>query len=460
MAVDLDSLQNKLAALADLGVKKAMVKGAEEAEAFVSYADIVSIIMKKAVIEARQGAPCGIGVRVVVDGKVGFAATSGTDEAQMGQVAEEAVAVARIRPLDPDFKHLPDHVKRSSRDGIIDDRVIEFSEKDALNEVNTLAKRTFEHDKRIKSLWGNVGVWRGAFAVANSRGTTSSAKGAYIDVGIYCIAVKNGKQKTGSEFFLSRELADFSEVGAKGADRAVKMLEAKPLGKSLKITTIWENRSIGYLLGNMLRAASNARNVQEGKSYFKGKIGEKVASNIVTVVDDGQLPEGLSTQKIDAEGVPMQTTMLIENGVLKTYLYDSYAALRENKESTGNAKRQTPNNNEPFLRTPTVSTTNLVVKTDKKTLGKLIAEVDKGILITDQVMGVGHANTITGEFSVVAPNAFLIEKGEIVTPLEPVTVAGNFFHALKRVQEIGCDTRLLEMGKIPSIVIRDLTVSG
>jgi len=457
MAVDLDSLQNKLAALTDLGVKKALAKGAEEAEAFVSHTDILSINIKRAVIEARQGAPSGFGVRVVADGKVGFAATSGTNNTQIGKVAEEAVSVARIRPLDPYFKHLPDPVTRSSRDGIIDDRVIEFSEKDALKEVSMLAKSTFERDKRIRSLWGSMEVLRGAFAIANSRGITASTKGSYIGAGIYCIAVKNGKQKTGSEFLVSRELEDFSEIGTKAADRAVKMLEAKTLGKSLKTTTLWENMSIGYLLWNMLKAASNARNVQEGKSYFKEKIGEKVASNIVNIVDDGQLPEGLSTQKIDAEGVPMQTTPLIENGVLKTHLYDSYSALRENKESSGNAKREAP---EPFLKTPTVSTTNLIVKTGRKNLEELVAEVDKGVLITGGVMGVGHANTITGEFSVVAPNAFLIEKGGIVNPLEPITVAGNFFHALKKVQKVGCDTRLLEIGKIPSIIIGDLTVSG
>lgn len=459
MAVDLNSLENKLAALTDLGVKKALTKGAEEAEAFASYTDITRIDIKTAIIDASQGAPSGIGIRVVVDGKVGFSATSGIDEAQIGQVAEEAVAVARIRPLDPAFKHLPDPVKRSSKDGIIDNRILEFSEKEALNEVSMLAKRTFEYDKRIKSLWGGVEVWRGTFAVSNSRGLNSCAKGAYIGAGIYCVAMKNGKQKTGSEDLTSRKLTDFSEVGTKAADRAVKMLEAKPLGKSLKTPTVWENKAIGYLFWNMLKTATNAQNVQEGKSYFKGRIGKKVASNIITVVDDGQLPEGLSTQKIDAEGVPMQKTMLIEKGVLKSFLYDSYAALRENKESTGNAKRPTTSN-EPFLATPTVSTTNLVVEPGGKTLEGLVAEVDEGVLITDFVMGVGHANPITGEFSVVAPSAFLVEKGEIVHPLEPVTVAGNFFHALKKVQAIGCDTRLLEIGKIPSIVIGDLTVSG
>jgi PmbA protein len=344
--VDLASLQHKLTALADSAVKQARAKGADEAEAFVESEDLITIIIKKAMIEARQGAPSGVGLRVVVDGKLGFAATSGTGDAQIKKVAAEAVAVARIRPLDPDFKHLPDPVKRPSRNGTVDDRLVEFSEKDALKEVNILAKTTLERHKQIKSLEGYVGVGRGAYAVANSRGIAAATKASYINSGIYCVAVENGKQKTGSEFLVSRELDDLSETGTKAADRAVKMLGAKPLGTSLRTTTVWENKAIGALLGNMLKAAASARNVQEGKSYFKGKSGDKVASDILTIIDDGQLPEGLWTQKIDGEGVPMQTTPLIEKGVLKTYLYDSYAAFREERASSGNAKREVP---EPFL---------------------------------------------------------------------------------------------------------------
>lgn len=458
MTVDLDSLQDNLLTIAELGVKKARAEGADEAETYVSYGDIISISVKRAIIEARQGAPCGIGIRVVANGKVGFAATSGMDKAKLEQIAKEAVAVARVRPLDPDFKHFADPVAAYSRDGIMDDRVIEFSAKEALREVDKLAKMTLEQDKRVKSLEGNIEIGRAAYALANSRGIAASTKGSYIGAGVYCIAVENGKQKTGSEFLVSRELADFGEIGPKAAARAIKMLDAKPLGRSIKTTTIWENVSIGYLLGNMLKTASNARNVQEGKSYFKGKIDEKVASDIVTVTDDGQLPEGLLTQKIDAEGIPMQTTKLIENGVLKTHLYDSYSALKEDKKSSGNAGRG--EGSEPFLRTPTVSTTNLVVKPGRKKFDELTSEVEEGILITDFVMGVDHANTITGEFSVVVPSPFLIQKGEVVKPLEPLTVAGNFFHSLKAIQKIGCDSRLLDIGKIPSIVIQDLTVSG
>ena len=457
MTIDLDLLADELSSLADLGVKKARTKGAEEAEVFLSNIESLTILIRSGILQARQGASLGTGVRVVVDEKVGFAAASGIGEAQIESTVQEAIDVAKIRPLDPKFRHLADPVTRPSKDGIIEDALLEFSDADALKEVSTLAKTAFEYDKRVKSMSGGVGTRRGAFAVANSRGIADCSKGALIGGGVYCIAIEQGKQKTGSESLDSRKLVDFSDVGSKAAERAVKMLEAKPLGKSFRTTTIWESVAISELLKNMLSSASNARNVQEGKSFFKEKLNKKVANDVVTIVDDGQLPEGLLTFKTDTEGIPCQSSLLIEKGILRNYIYDSYAALQESKQSTGNAGREWP---EPFLTTPNVSTSNLVLRSGTKDLNGLIAEVDEGVLITESVMGALHANRITGEFSVVAPNAFLVKNGEIDNPLEPVTIAGNFFHSLKKVREVGSDYRIMSVGKIPSLIIEDLTVSG
>lgn len=457
MTTELDTLEDELSSLADTGVKKALERGCEEAEMFISHVDSLVVAIHTGLIEAREGASPGIGVRVVKDGKVGFAATSGIDETKLESTITEALNVAKIRPIDPKFKHLVDPISRSSKDGVIDDAILELSNTEALKEVNNLTEAAFEFDKRIRSLEGGIGVQKGAVAVANSRGVFGSSKLASIEGGLYCIAIDQGKQKTGVEEICSREFPDFTEAVPKAAGLAVKMLDAKPLGKSLKTTTIWENMAIKDMMKTMISTASSATNVQEGRSYFKGKINQKVASEEVTIIDDGQLPEGLLTFKTDTEGVPCQKTTLIEKGVLRSFLYDSYAAIQENRESTGNANREWP---EPFLNTPNVSTSNLVLKTGKDDLEALIQEVDEGVLVTGMVMGVGHSNRITGEFSVVAPNAFLVENGEVTYPLEPVTIAGNFFHSLKRITKVGSDPKITPAGKIPSLVIEDLTISG
>ena len=457
MTTDLDQIADELASLAELGVKKAGTRGAEESEVFISNIDTLAITMKTGVVEARQGVSLGLGIRVVLDGKVGFAATSGIDEKKIDHTIQEAIEVARIRPLDRKFSHLADPVSIPSKDGIIDDKVLEFTEMDALKEVNTLSKDAFEYDKRVKALFGGIGVEKAVFAVASSRGIAGCSIRAVIGGGVYLTAIENGKQKTGSESIDSRELVDFHETGSRAAQRAIKMLESKSLGKSFRTAVVWENVAVGLLVKGMFNSASSARNVQQGKSYFKGKLGEKVASDVFTIIDDGQLPEGLQTFKTDSEGVPSQTTTLIEKGFLKEYIYDSYSALQENRHSTGNASRKWP---EPFLSMPEISTSNIVVKPGEQDLDGLIGEVKEGILVTDFVMGAGHANVTTGEFSVVAPSAFLIKSGEVKQPLEPITIAGNFFHSLKDITDIGSDPRITSIGKIPSIVVQNLTVSG
>jgi PmbA protein len=457
MNMKAESLQTDLLAKAELGVKKALKKGAQEAEAFVSTADMISVNAKKVLLDARRGSASGIGIMVALDGRVGFAAVSGTGDLQIDNAAEEAVTVARIRPPDRDFKHLPDPVKLPSRDGLLDEQVLLFSEESALKAAAKLAESTYQYDKRVDAVYVNVSVHRGAYAVANSRGVAGSTRTAHESAAVNCTASESGRQKTGAQYAFSRNVIDLNEVGPKAAERAVAMLKAKPLGKTLKTPVIWENMSIGDLFGYMLGAALNARFVQEGRSCFKDKIGEKIAGTNITVIDDGQLMDGVNTSRIDAEGVPRRTTAVISEGVLMTCLYNSYVALKEDRESTGNAARNWP---EPFLDTPGVSTTNLVVKTGSRNFDELVNGMDEGILVIGEVMGMGNSNTITGEFSLVAPATFLVKNGIASSPLEPVTIAGNFFDALKSIREIGTDGLLTRWGKIPSMVFNELSVSG
>jgi PmbA protein len=457
MTDDLDRIADELSSLAELGVKKAKAKGAEESEVFVSNIDTLSINAKTGAVGARQGVSLGVGIRVVRGRKVGFAASSGIDEATIEHTVEEAVEVARIRPLDPEFRHLADPVKISSSDGIMDDKVLGLSVTEALKQVDKLSRTAFESDKRVKALFGIVIAQKGAFAVANSRGIAGCSMGAGLGGGVYLTAVEEGKQKTGSESVDTRKLVDLGNIGFKAAQRAMKMLGSKPLKKSFRTTVVWENVAIAPLLHDMLSTASNARNVHEGKSFFKDKVGQKVASDIFTVVDDGQLPEGLLTFKVDTEGIPLQKTTLIEKGVLKGYVYDSYSAIQENNKSTGAAGRNWP---EPFLAIPNIQTSNLVLKPGNKELDRLIGEVDEGVLVTDFVMGAGHSNMVTGEFSIVAPSAFLIDKGEVKNPIDPITIAGNFYNSLKNITDVGSDSTVTGYGKMPSLVTDDLSVSG
>ena len=186
---------------------------------------------------------------------------------------------------------------------------------------------------------------------------------------------------------------------------------------------------------------------------ISGKLDKKVAWENLTIIDDSWMEDGLNTTRYDAEGIPTTVKPVIEKGVLKSYLYDSYTAHFEEKASTGNAARK----GEAYLQTPTISPVNYLVEPGSKPLEELVTEVDEGLLVRYSLLGVGHSNYISGDFSVVATNPFYIRDGAIAYPLDPVTIAGNAYDALMGILRIGSDLRLSATGKTPSVLVSDLT---
>ena len=160
---------------------------------------------------------------------------------------------------------------------------------------------------------------------------------------------------------------------------------------------------------------------------------------------------------IDEEGYPRQTTTLIESGVLKSFIFNNYYSKIFEAENTGNANRGGP---QSYESTPNVSPTTIAVDTGSKDLQALAEEIGNGVLITDFLMGMGHSNVVSGDFSIVAPSSFRVENGEILGPIEAVTVAGNLYKAFKQIISLGNETELTFIGKVPSISFDGFTVSG
>ncbi|TFF84252.1 TldD/PmbA family protein, partial [Candidatus Heimdallarchaeota archaeon] len=236
---------------------------------------------------------------------------------------------------------------------------------------------------------------------------------------------------------------------------AVKLLDSKPLGQKGKMPTLWNENIMSGFWRIALGHPINGRQVVEKNSYFMDKLGDKVGTEELTIIDDGQLPEGLATSAIDEEGIPRQTTKIIEDGILRSFLYDSYYGRLGKSESTGNASR---GNN--YESTPSISPTTIVISEGTKSFDQLVGEIDKGILIEDNVMGLGHSNRISGDFSVVGTSAYYIEKGEIKHPLEPVQIAGNFYKSFKDIQALGKEAKLLQNTKTPAVLFDGFTVVG
>ncbi|MEM4700707.1 MAG: metallopeptidase TldD-related protein, partial [Candidatus Bathyarchaeia archaeon] len=211
--------------------------------------------------------------------------------------------------------------------------------------------------------------------------------------------------------------------------------------------------ALQQLLYYTLMEAVKADCVQRNQSALQGKLGEKVASEIVTIHDNGLLDGGLRTWKFDGEGVPQQKTTIIERGILQGYIYDNYTAKKEGKESTGNAFRA------GYLSTPRIEATNFHFVSGKKSPEELIGEVSEGLLVYS-VQGAHSSNPASGEFSVVATPAWKIEKGKIAHAVKGAMLAGNIFEVLKNVLALANNERKIGQLVAPWILVENVKVIG
>jgi PmbA protein len=207
------------------------------------------------------------------------------------------------------------------------------------------------------------------------------------------------------------------------------------------------------LLHFTLINAVKADYVQRNQSALKNKIGKKVASENVTVYDDGLLDGGIRTWKFDGEGVPQQRTLVLEKGVLRNFIYDNYTAKKEGKESTGNGARA------GYLSTPNVDSTNFHILPGNKSAEGLISEVGEGLLVYS-VQGAHSSNPASGEFSVVAAPAWKIEKGEITHAVKGAMLVGNTFQVLTDVSGLGDNERKIGQLVAPWVLVGNVKVIG
>ncbi|MHA1586998.1 MAG: TldD/PmbA family protein [Candidatus Heimdallarchaeota archaeon] len=450
-----DTLKDDLLSLTDSGLKYAKSKGAEQAEIFVSSQKSINVTNQSGMINAIDGRNEGIGVRIAQGKRLGFAAMSSLTEKALKYAINEALSVAKsVKQDNEGFEKFADKMK-PAKDGIIDPKIVSLSTEDIVNNTNKSFKESQEFDPRIISATAQTTSTYGGYAIANSEGTVGSTSyTAYILVN-FVTAMEGKQRKSAFDFSVTRNVPEDKNIGKNCSEKAIKLLDSKPLGFTGVLPTVWNQIVMSSYWQTSLANSVNGRQVVEKNSYFMDKLGDKVGIQDLTITDDGQLPEGLNTSKIDYEGIPRQTTNIIEKGVLRSFLYDSYYGRLGKAKSTGNANR-----GQDYESTPGISPTTIVIQPGTKNFEEIISGIDKGVYIMDSVMGMVHSNVISGDFSVVATSAYLIENGEITHPLNPITVAGNFYKSYQNIRNIGSDSKLLPAVKTPTIAFDGFTVNG
>lgn len=442
--------------LAKNAVNTALGKGAAEAEAYVYEGQTTNIgIERGQVTKSQKIIDRGLGIRVTVNSAVGFAYTNKIEEPKtIEDIVLRALNSAKASKPDPHWQGFIEKKPYTTAEKTYDSKILALRVEDLVNIAFDMLDAATEVDKRVLPVEGSVGAAYLSNAIVNSYGVEGFDKGTIIECSLATVAEENNKvTPVCFEFNAERSYdVDAKWVGKEAARLAVSALKTKRIETTttkLILTQFALQELFYYTLINTVKAD----NVQRGQSAFKGKIGEKVASENITILDDGLFPGGLRTATFDGEGAPRQKTLLVEKGILRNFLYDNYTAKKENKESTGNAARA------GYLSTPFIEATNFHVIPGDATTGELMEEVRDGLIIY-YLQGAHSSNPVSGEFSVVATPAWKIKKGEIAHCSRGVMLAGNIFELLKNVSAVADNERKIGQLIAPWIAVENVKVIG
>jgi PmbA protein len=448
--------KDQMLRLTEKAVSIALKKGAAEAEAYVYEGQSTNVgIEQGQIAKSNRIIDRGLGVRVAVNKAIGFAYTNIIEEQDaVEDTILRALGAARASKPDQDWNGFPEKKPYVNAEKNYDRKIFKLHSESLVELASSMLDAAVSVNKRVFPIEGGVGAAYLSSAVANSNGVAAFDRGTIMECSLAAVAKeKNKVTPVCFEFNAERAYdVDPEWVGKEAARLAVSALKTKPI-KTETTKLILTPFALQGLLYFTLINAVKADNVQRNQSPFKGMIGEKIASEHVTIYDDGLFPGGLRTWAFDGEGVPQQKTALIEKGVLRGFLYDHYAAKKEGLESTGNASRA------GYLSTPSIDATNFHITPGNKKPDELISEVDDGLLIY-YLQGAHSSNPASGEFSVVATPAWKIKKGEIAHATRGVMLAGNIFEAFKNVSIVANNERKMGQLIAPWILVENVRVIG
>jgi len=434
-------------------LEEALRAGAEGAEGFLLRSRGTVVEVKDGRVETFVLADdAGLGLRVLVDQRMGFTFTSDLSEGGIRPLVENALQGARASAPDPahrfpgpfpGYPELPIHDPSLQR--------VPVEEKIARAIALEQAARGF--DRRVTRV--RKASYRDAdysVVIVNSLGLQTSFAGTSCTTSATVVAEEGGAAEIGWEFDFSRSFQGLQgeEVGRKAAERAVRMLGARSL-PSRRVDVLLEPGVASELLG-LLASALSGEVVRKGKSLLAGKVGQRVGSEQITLVDDGTMLMGLFAAPCDGEGVPSRRTVLIEAGILRGYLYDTIHAVKDGVSSTANARRSS------YRTPPEVGPSNLFIEPGQASPEELMQALGEGLLILS-ALGVHTANPISGDFSIGVQGCW-IEGGKVAFPVRGVTIAGNVVGLLQQVEGVGSDLRFFGQTGSPTLLVRGLQLAG
>jgi len=449
-------LETDLREIAQDTVRRAMAGGATAAECVVREGDEFSTLVRLGQVETlKESGSKSIGVRVFFGQRAASTYSSDFSRAGLDRMVKSALELARITSEDP-FGGIPEASQLGALSGELDlyhEDVYSLPGAERIDYARRAEKAALDFDPRIKnSEGGSFDAATGHKVLANSHGFVGEYRRSYCSVSAVPIAqTPEGAMQRDFWYSVARTLTKLDapeKVGKVAAERTLRRLGARK-AKTAQVPIVFDPMVSTSILEHIFEGV-NGDSVYRGASFLAGKLGQKIAGGNVNIIDDGTIVGGFGTSPFDGEGVPTRRTVVVENGVLKSYLLNTYTAKKLGMQTTGNAARG-------LAGTPGIGPGNYFLQPGARTPKELIAGIKEGLYVTE-FLGQG-VNLVTGDYSRGASGMW-ISGGEFAYPVEEITVAGNLKELFFNISEIANDLEFRGSVAAPTLRVDGLMVGG
>jgi PmbA protein len=437
-------------------VAQALGAGATDAEAVIREGDEFSTLVRLGQVDTlKESGSRGVGLRVFLGQRAASTSSSDLSPEGIKHLVSGAIALARVTSEDP-FAGLPETSAFGQVPGDLDlyyEDVYSLPGDQRIDYARRAEAAALAADTRIQnSDGGSFDAATGRKVLVNSRGFMGEYQRSHCSIAAMPIAQStNGEMQRDYWYSSARSLSRLESpesIGAEAARRTLRRLNARRV-PTQRVPVVFSPEMARGLIGNIFEAA-NGDAIYRGASFFAGLLGEQVAASNITVIDDGTLVGGFGTSPFDGEGLPTRRKAIVENGVLKNYLLNTYTARKLNMQSTGNASRGLAGN-------PGIGGGNVYLEKGAATPGEILADIKSGLYVTE-LMGFG-VNMVTGDYSRGASGLW-IENGEFAYAVQEITIAGNLKDMFKNIAAIGNDLEFRSAVASPTLRIEGITIAG
>ena len=435
-------------------LKQVRARGADAADVIIGEGSEFSVTVRKGEVETLTDAGSkALGIRVFVGKRTATSYTSDFSAPALGRLVEETVAMARVTGEDPASGLPEEMVPPEAVDlGLHDPSPASLPTAERIERARRAEAAALSAFPEItNSQGGSYASDEDTVVLANSLGFMGSYRSSSVSLSVVPVAERGAQMERDYWYTTGRGLGDLlapEEVGRIAAERTIRRLGARQV-PTCEVPIVFDPETAAEILGHVFRALSGY-SVFRNATFLKGRVGETVASPLLTVVDEGRRPRGLGSRPFDGEGLPTRRNVPLEAGVLRHYLCDSYAARKIGARSTGSARRGVSGG-------PSVGSANLYFAAGATAPEEIVSGVERGLYVTD-LIGFG-VDLVSGDYSQGAAGQW-IEKGKLVHPVHEVTIAGNLKQMLQDVDAVGSDLEFRGSSASPTLRVRRMTVSG